>query len=195
MVQAPASAGRPLTAQATPPPRLQEPVAQPGGRAPTTGSPPRPELYQEAGDVPSAQAARPTMSGAQRTGSPAQSGPRRVNLTLGHLDPWSVMKLGFLVSVAIGIALVIMVAVLWLILDAMGVFTDIDRTIGTVLGTSSGAEFDIMDYAGFGRVLSLATVIAVVDVFLLTALSTLGALLYNISSSLVGGVQVTLTDD
>ncbi|MGL5830415.1 MAG: DUF3566 domain-containing protein [Angustibacter sp.] len=134
-------------------------------------------------------------SHAPSPGGSVRSGPRRVNLTLGRLDPWSVMKLGFLMSVAIGIAMVIMTAVLWLILDAMGVFTDIDRTVGTVLGTSSGAEFDLMDYAGFGRVLSLATVIAVIDVFLVTALSTLGALLYNMSTSLVGGVQVTLTDD
>ena len=33
------------------------------------------------------------------------------------------------------------------------------------------------------------------DVFLLTALSTLGAFLYNICSALVGGIQLTLTDD
>ena len=43
--------------------------------------------------------------------------------------------------------------------------------------------------------LSLATVIAVVDVFLLTALWTLAAFLYNVCSALVGGLHLTLTDD
>ena len=126
---------------------------------------------------------------------PAPRGPRKVRLTLAKLDPWSVMKLGFLLSVAIGIAFVVLVAVLWTILDSMGVFADIDRTVGTVLGSSSGTTFDLMDYVGFGRVISLATVIAVIDVFLLTALATLAAFLYNVCSQLVGGVQMTLTDD
>jgi hypothetical protein len=126
---------------------------------------------------------------------PAPRGPRKVRLTLAKLDPWSVMKLGFLLSVAIGIAFVVLVAVLWTILDSMGVFADIDRTVGTVLGSSSGTTFDLMDYVGFGRVISLATVVAVIDVFLLTALATLSAFLYNVCSQLVGGVQMTLTDD
>jgi hypothetical protein len=122
-------------------------------------------------------------------------GPRKVRLTLGKVDPWSVMKIGFLLSVAIGIALVVLVAVLWMILDTMGVFSDVNRTVGTVLGSSSGSTFNLMDYVGFGRVISLATVIAVIDVFLLTALATLSAFLYNVSAQLVGGVQMTLTDD
>jgi hypothetical protein len=122
-------------------------------------------------------------------------GPRKVRLTLAKVDPWSVMKIGFLLSVAIGISLVVLTAVLWMILDTMGVFSDIDRTVGTVLGSSSGTQFNLMDYVGFGRVISLATVIAVIDVFLLTALATLAAFLYNVCSQLVGGVQMTLTDD
>ena len=55
--------------------------------------------------------------------------------------------------------------------------------------------FDIMDFLGFGRVVSLAIVVGVIDVILMTALATLAAFLYNVSSSLVGGLQLTLTDD
>ena len=43
--------------------------------------------------------------------------------------------------------------------------------------------------------LSLGTVIAVVNVVLLTALATLGAFLYNIATNLVGGLHLTLSDD
>jgi hypothetical protein len=142
--------------------------------------------------TPTATAERP---GAAVGARPVPRGPRKVRLTLAKVDPWSVMKIGFLLSVAIGISLVVLVAVLWMILDTMGVFSDVDRTVGTVLGSSSGTQFNLMDYIGFGRVISLATVIAVVDVFLLTALATLSAFLYNVCSQLVGGVQMTLTDD
>ena len=45
------------------------------------------------------------------------------------------------------------------------------------------------------QIASFATIIAVVNVVLLTVLSTLSAVLYNLSSALVGGIGVTLTDD
>jgi hypothetical protein len=119
---------------------------------------------------------------------------RRVKLTVSRVDPWSAMKMSFLISVALGIAGVVMVAVLWMILSGMGVFSEVNRLVGTVF-TDSENPFNIMDFLGFGRVVSLSIVIGVVDVILLTALSTLGAFLYNICSALVGGIQLTLTDD
>jgi hypothetical protein len=118
-----------------------------------------------------------------------------VTLSLSRVDPWSAMKLSFMLSVAAGIAGVVMVATLWLILSSMGVFTDMNRTVESVLNTTNGAKFDLMNYIGLGRVVSLSIVIAVIDVILLTAISTLGAFLYNVCSSLVGGLQLTLTDD
>ena len=124
----------------------------------------------------------------------ARATARRVKLTVSRVDPWSVMKMSFLVSVAIGIAGVILMAVLWLILSGMGVFADINRTVDNVVG-NSGSKFDLMDYIGFGRVVSLSIVIGVIDVILMTAIATLGAFLYNVCSSLVGGLQLTLTDD
>jgi len=105
------------------------------------------------------------------------------------------MKMSFLLSVAVGIAGVVMMAVLWMILSSMGVFTEINRTVGLVLSTNNGSSFDLMDYIGLGRVVSLSIVIGVIDVILMTAISTLGAFLYNVCSSLVGGLQLTLTDD
>ena len=140
------------------------------------------------GAQPGATASRPVGGGAPSVRQ------RRVKLTVSRVDPWSAMKMSFLISVALGIAGVVMVAVLWMILSGMGVFSEINRLVGTIFSDSQN-PFDIMDFLGFGRVLSLSIVIGVIDVILLTALSTLGAFLYNICSSLVGGIQLTLTDD
>src|SRR5512138_2785318 len=118
----------------------------------------------------------------------------RVKLTVARIDPWSAMKMSFLVSVALGIAGVVMVAVRWMILSGMGVFSELNRVIGQIASDSENT-FDIMDYIGFGRVISLSIAIGVIDVILLTAISTLGAFLYNVCASLVGGLQLTLTDD
>ena len=133
-------------------------------------------------------------TGTARLSAPGPSGaPRRVRLAISRLDPWSVMKLSFLLSVAIGIMIVVAAAVVWLTLDGLHVFTTIDDFVTQITGTEGGP--DILEYVAFRRVISGATLVAVVDVFLITALSTIGAFLYNIVAALVGGVRVTMTDE
>ena len=106
------------------------------------------------------------------------------------------MKMSVLLSVALGIAMVVMVAVLWSILSGMGVFDQIDEAVRQIISSGdSQSNFSILDFVGFGQVLSLSIVIAVIDVLLITALATLAAFLYNVCSALVGGLQLTLTDD
>lgn len=134
-------------------------------------------------------------TGARTTTAPRKhKGPRRVRLAVARVDPWSVMKMSFLLSVALGIAGVILTAVLWMILSTMNVFTDIEGVLQS-LQTTTSDPFSIKDYVGFGRVVSLSIVIGVIDVILMTAIATVMAFLYNICSALVGGVQLTLTDD
>jgi hypothetical protein len=132
-----------------------------------------------------------TTSTSGSSGSAA--GPRTARLTIASVDPWSVLKLSFLLSVALGIALVIASMVLWSVLNGMGVFDQINSVLGDISGT--GDEFDIFNYVGFGRVVSLSTVVGVVNVVLVTALATIGAFLYNLGAGLVGGLHVTLSDD
>ena len=139
----------------------------------------------------SGAAARPAARAS--ASSAVDSVPRRVRLTLARIDPRSVTKLSFLRSVAVGIALVVATGVVWSVLNGMGVFTDLDGLLRDIAGNE--IDISLLDYVGFGKVISLATVIAVIDVVLLTALSTIVAFLYNVSSALVGGLHVTLSDD
>jgi uncharacterized BrkB/YihY/UPF0761 family membrane protein len=109
------------------------------------------------------------------------------------VDPWGVLKLSFLLSVALGIVYVVAAFVMWNVVDGMGVFDDINNVIRQVEG--EGSTFEVRDWVGRQRVLSLVTVIAVVNVIILTLLATLFAFLYNLGSALVGGTRVTLTDE
>ena len=54
---------------------------------------------------------------------------------------------------------------------------------------------DIKKIFELNKVMSATILIAVMNVIILTALSTIAAFLYNTVSSVVGGVYVTLTDD
>jgi hypothetical protein len=172
-------------------PTTPVPVAPVARSAPATASPAPAAVAAPA--VAVGQGRAQTAPAAPRQ-APRPASARRVRLTVSRVDPWSAMKIAFLLSVALGIAGVVMVFVLWTILAGMGVFDQINGIVGQVVQDGQ-QRFDIMDFIGLGRVLSLSIVIAVIDVILVTAIATLAAFLYNVSSALVGGVQLTLTDD
>ncbi|PKY66371.1 hypothetical protein CYJ25_05095 [Schaalia turicensis] len=118
--------------------------------------------------------------------------PRRVDIAIARVDAWTVMKVSFLLSVAFGIAMVIATAVLWFMVDGMHVFSTIEDFMKTI----GGEKFiPFLDYLRLPKVLSYATIAGVANVVLLTAISTLGAMLYNVIASLVGGVKISLMDE
>ncbi|HET7385099.1 MAG TPA: DUF3566 domain-containing protein [Nocardioidaceae bacterium] len=138
---------------------------------------------------------RPPRSSASRPPARRPRGSRRARLRLVHLDPWSVMKTSFLLSIALGIVIVVAVAVVWSVLGAAGVWESINRTVGDVMGGSTAQSFDVRNYVGTSRVLGFTMIVAVVDVVLVTAIATLGAFLYNLAAALLGGIEVTLAED
>lgn len=137
-----------------------------------------------------------TSSVAATRAAAARPRPRRARLVLARVDPWSVMKLGFLLSLALAIIAVVAVLVLWTVLDTMGVFDSVGRSVESITRSSDNAEgFDIMGYIGLSRVLTVTVALAAVNVVLMTALCTLAAFMYNMAASLVGGLHVTFTED
>ena len=147
----------------------------------------------------SARKTRPAPA-AKPAGAPAgrpKGGPRRTRraqLRLVQVDAWSVMKTSFLLSIALGIVLVVAVAIIWAVLGAAGVWESINSIVQQAIG-GEGDPFDIQEYAGTSRVLGFTMIVAVIDVILITAISTLGAFLYNLSAALLGGIEVTLAED
>lgn len=133
---------------------------------------------------PPATAAKGSRGGSGRS-------PRRIRLTLARLDPFSVMKLSFLLSIGIGIATVVAVALLWNIVDSIGLW-DTMNSLGKDL--TGGSELPIMEFFTFSKMISYATIAAVANIVIITALGTLFAFLYNIVAGLLGGLKMTFTD-
>lgn len=117
--------------------------------------------------------------------------PRRASLQLKRLDPWSVLKLSLVLSVAGFLVWLVAVGVLYGVLDGMGVWDQINGTysdLTSVNDPSGGALISA------GRVFGFAMLIGVVNIVLLTALATVGSLIYNVASDLVGGAELTLSE-
>ncbi|HET6697988.1 MAG TPA: DUF3566 domain-containing protein [Nocardioidaceae bacterium] len=164
----------------------------------STGGPERPERAE------SGQGTREmSLTGGRGRSEPRRQGPspagrgrtRKARLRLTHIDPWSVMKTAFLLSIALGIVTVIAVAVVWSVLGAAGVWDSINNTVQEVLGGETAQSFNVEDYVGTSRVMGFTMIVAVVDVVLITAIATLGAFLYNLAAALLGGLEVTLAED
>ncbi|MEV0526886.1 DUF3566 domain-containing protein [Streptomyces sp. NPDC050439] len=164
--------------------------ALPGERQPQQqGSQPYhpPQAYQQNSQTGSVR--RP------RTGARTTPRTRKARLRVAKADPWSVMKVSFLLSIALGICTIVAAAVLWMVMDAMGVFSTVGGTISEATGSNESNGFDLQSFLSLPRVLMFTTIIAVIDVVLATALATLGAFIYNLSAGFVGGVELTLAED
>jgi hypothetical protein len=171
--------------------------AQAGGTTVTETRGPRPPQPHHP-----PQAYQPPQSadqGVVRQPRPAAARPlprtRRARLRVAKADPWSVMKVSFLFSIALGICTIVAVSVLWLVLDGLGVFSTVGGTISEATGSGQQSGFDLQSFLSLSNVVLFTTVIAVIDVVLATALATLGAFIYNLSAGFVGGVELTLAED
>jgi len=119
---------------------------------------------------------------------------RDARLRLTHVDPWSVTRMAFVVSVAMMIVIVVATVIFWIVLNLLGVWDQISDSVTSVLSDSDDA-FDITDYLGLGRLVGLALLLSVVNVIVMTVLATIGAHLYNLASQVLGGLQVTFSND
>ena len=118
-------------------------------------------------------------------------GPVRATMQIRRIDPWSALKVSLLLNVALFFVWMIAVAFLYLVLGAMGVWSKLNSNVGDLLTNSSGGGGDLVSAASiFGG----AALIGLVNIVLLTAMATVGAYIYNLSTDIVGGVEVTLAD-
>lgn len=117
--------------------------------------------------------------------------PRRASLQLKRLDPWSVLKLSLVLSVAGFLIWLVAVGVLYGVLDGMGVWDQLNGTYSdlTAVNDPSGGPL-----ISAGRVFGIAALIGAVNIVLFTALATVGSLIYNVASDLVGGAEVMLSE-
>ena len=165
---------------------------QPGPTTPPGGAPP-PD--QRAGlptaSVPPVQDS-PLPGAGWSAARPARTRqPRQAHLQLRRIDPWSVLKLSLVLSVVAFFVWMVAVGVLYGVLAGMGVWDQINVQYNEL---APGAQPGGGSVISVWRVLGFAAIVGAVNCLLFAVAATIGAFVYNVSSDLVGGIEVTLSE-
>ena len=112
-------------------------------------------------------------------------------MQIRRVDPWSVLKLALVLSVAGFFVWMIAVAVLYGVLDGMGVWEQLNGTITELTQPDDAAAEPLISA---GRVFGVASIIGAINIVLITALATVSAFIYNVAADFAGGVEITLSE-
>jgi len=129
-----------------------------------------------------------------KSSRPGGSQARKANLVISRVEPWSVMKFSFLISLVLWIVMFVAVALLYYALSSLGVFDALQRTLASVTSSQTSAGVDLTKWTSAPRILGYTMLLGAVDVVLITAISTVGAVVYNLVTHLGGGIEVTLKE-
>ena len=138
------------------------------------------------------QASRPNQAAGRVQVGTRHKGPVRASMQIRRVDPWSALKVSLVLSVALFFVWMIAVAFLYLVLGGMGVWAKLNSNVGDLL-TSAGGQTG-GELVSSGTIFGGAALIGLVNIVLLSAMATAGAFIYNLTTDLVGGVEVTLAD-
>lgn len=117
----------------------------------------------------------------------AERKSRRARLVLSYVDPWSVLKVSTVLAICLALVTIVAALVLTAILSVFGVFSAVNSAGSSILGS----DFSISP----GLFIVAAAVISLIEAVLFAAITTIGAMLYNLAVRLVGtGFEAVLTD-
>ncbi len=134
-------------------------------------------------------------SAASRAAGPA---PKQVKLKLVHIDFWSAVKAGLLVTIATGIAMIVGFFLIWLVVSSTGLFGSLSTLINGIIGGGSGTTADgvnVAEQLSLPRVMSFAITTALFNIVIGTLLTGVSALIYNVIARLTGGISVGFTNN
>lgn len=115
----------------------------------------------------------------------------RVRRIIRKIDPWTVLKVTFVLNFIVALTMVLGFSILWVLLVNAGVpqgLEDIARRLALL-------DADASLVGNVEPLFSSVVFLAIVYLLTQTALATIGAFFYNLVSDLVGGIEVVVLEE
>lgn len=122
--------------------------------------------------------------------SSSKTSAKQVRLRLVYVDFWSAVKLSFLAAVALAIVTIVAVFLVYTVLSTTGVVDKLDELL-----KAFDDNFTLGDYVGLPQVMAFASIVAILNLIVLTVLGAVIAGIYNLMVKVTGGLLVGFTSN
>jgi Transmembrane domain of unknown function (DUF3566) len=116
---------------------------------------------------------------------------RRVRRIIRKIDPWTVLKVSAILNVVLAIGIVLGLVMFWTVITAAGIPEKITEILVQITLLDPGEN----PFANTERFLRAAVFGAVVWAVLATGLATVMAVMYNLVTDVVGGIEVVVLEE
>jgi len=113
---------------------------------------------------------------------------QRVRRVIRKVDPWTVLKVSLVFNAMMALVFVLGTVIFWAIFVNAGIPERINE-LALLIGLESGINLDGQVY------FRIVILLSVIGTIMLTGFFTLGAVIYNLISDLVGGVEVIVLEE
>ena len=116
---------------------------------------------------------------------------RRVRRIIRKIDPWTVLKVSAILNVVLAIGIVLGLVMFWSVFTAAGIPEKITEILVQITLLDPGEN----PFANTERFLRAAVFGAVVWAVVATGLATVMAVMYNLVSDVVGGIEIVVLEE
>ncbi len=116
---------------------------------------------------------------------------RRVRRVIRKFDPWTVFKVSLIFHLVLTLGLLLGLLIFWSVLVNVGIPDALDRFLALITVIDEGDSF----FNNGEQFVRVVVFFAAVFSVAMTVMSTLSAILYNLISDVVGGVEVVMLEE
>ena len=113
---------------------------------------------------------------------------QRVRRVIRKIDPWTVLKVSLVFNAMMALVFALGTVIFWSIFVNAGIPERINE-LALLIGLENGINLDGQVY------FRIVVLLAVIGTIMMTGFFTLGAVIYNLISDLVGGIEVIVLEE
>jgi len=116
---------------------------------------------------------------------------KQVRLRLVYIDFWSAVKLSFLAAVAIAVVTIVAFFLIYAVISATGLVGKMD----SLFKSFTDGTVSLSQVFGLPQVMAVASIIAILNLVIVTVMGAVVAGIYNLAVKITGGLLVGFTSN